>query len=127
MERMKAEIRQKPPMKAVFGANFGTYWLAQLNLGADGIITGNSMYADLFAAIWSFHLRGQADQLRDAYSRFLLMRNLNEQVPGTDLYIMKRRGVFKTTATRARTQHSFSPDDVKEIEFRFAALKPYLM
>jgi dihydrodipicolinate synthase/N-acetylneuraminate lyase len=126
MERMKSEIRQRPPMKAVFGANFGNYWLSQLNLGADGIVTGNGMYADLFAKMWDFHLHGQADQLRDAYGKFLLMRNLNEQIPGADLYVMKKRGVFKTTVTRGRTQYNFSPDQIAEIEFRFAGLKPYL-
>ena len=127
IERMKTELRQRPPMKAVFGANLGTYWLTQMNLGADGIITGNGMYADLMARIWDFHVRSQADQLRDAYSRFLLMRNLNDQIPGTDLYVMKKRGVFKTTVTRGRTPYSFSPEEVTEIEFRFAALKAYLM
>ncbi len=127
MDRMQAELDQKPPMKSIFGANFGTYWLSQLNLGADGIVTGNGMYADLFAKMWEFHTTGQTDKLRDAYSRFLLMRNLNEQIPGADLYIMKKRGVFKTTATRSRTQYNFSSEEIKEIEFRFAGLKPYLM
>jgi dihydrodipicolinate synthase/N-acetylneuraminate lyase len=127
VERMKTELRQRPPMKAVFGANLGTYWLYQMNLGADGIITGNGMYADLMARIWDLHVRGQADQLRDAYGRFLLMRNLNEQIPGADLYIMKKRGVFKTTVTRGRTQYSFSSEEIAEIEYRFAGLKPYLL
>jgi 4-hydroxy-tetrahydrodipicolinate synthase len=127
MERMRAEIAARPTMKAIFGANLGTYWLSQLNIGADGIITGNGMYADLFARMWDFHVRGQADQLRDAYGRFLLMRNLNEQIPGADLYIMKKRGVFKTTVTRARAAYAFTPDDIREIEFRFSGLKPYLI
>jgi hypothetical protein len=35
--------------------------------------------------MWELHVRGEADALRDAYSRFLLMRNLNEQIPGVDL------------------------------------------
>ena len=127
VERMKAELRQRPTMKGIFGANLGAYWLYQMNLGADGVITGNAMYADLMARIWDLHVRGQADQLRDGFSRFLLMRNLNEQIPGADLYVMKKRGVFKTTVTRGRTQYSFSPEEIAEIEYRFAALKPYLM
>jgi hypothetical protein len=40
---------------------------------------------------------------------------------------MKKRGVFKTTVTRNRTQYSFSPEEIAEIEFRFSALKPYLI
>jgi hypothetical protein len=114
-------------MKAVFGANLGDYWLSQLNLGADGIITGNAMYADLFARMWDFHSRGEQDQLGEAYSKFLLMRNLTGQIPGTPLFVMKKRGIFKTTMTRAARQHAFSPEEIREIEFRFAALAPYLM
>jgi len=127
VERMQAEIAHRPPMKGVFGANFGASWLYQMRLGADGVITGNAMYADLMARIWEFHERGQADQLRDAYSKFLLMRNLNEQIPGADQYVMKKRGIFKTIATRANRQYTFTPDAIAEIEFRFAALEPYLM
>lgn len=126
-ERLRDEIRYRPPMKAVFGANLGDYWLSQLNMGADGIITGNAMYADLFARMWDLHSRGDADRLRDAYARFLLMRNLTEQVPGTPLYIMRKRGVFKTLSTRAARPFTFSPQEIEEIEFRFAALRPYLM
>jgi len=125
-ERMQAEIRQRPPMKSIFGANLGVPWLFQLRLGADGVITGNGMYADLMARIWEFHERGQVEPLRDAYSKFLLMRNLNDQIPGADLYVMKKRGVFKTTVTRAKKQYVFSPEAIAEIDFRFAALKPYL-
>jgi dihydrodipicolinate synthase/N-acetylneuraminate lyase len=125
-ERMQAEIRQRPPMKSIFGANLGVPWLFQLRLGADGVITGNGMYADLMARIWGFHERGQSEQLRDAYSKFLLMRNLNDQIPGADLFVMKKRGVFKTTVTRGKKQYEFSPQAIAEIEFRFAALKPYL-
>jgi 4-hydroxy-tetrahydrodipicolinate synthase len=126
-ERMRAEIRQRPPMKSIFGANFGVPWLYQLRLGADGVITGNAMYADLMARIWDFHVRGRHDQLRDAYSKFLLMRNLNDQIPGADLYIMKKRGIFKTTTTRGERSFTFTPEAMAEIEYRFAALKPYLV
>jgi hypothetical protein len=105
-----------------------------MRLGLDGVITGNAMYADLMARIWDLHLRGQQEEVRDAYSKFLLMRNLSQQIPGADLYIMKKRGVFKTTVTRRSADGSpaapgelhLSPDAVEEIEYRFAALKPYL-
>ena len=71
--------------------------------------------------------------MRDAYGKFLLMRNLNQQIPGTDLFIMQKRGIFKTTATRTggaaawkvRTL-TLTPEAIAEIEYRFAALKPYL-
>jgi dihydrodipicolinate synthase/N-acetylneuraminate lyase len=126
LERMKTLVAQRPPMKGVFGANLGVGWLYEMRLGLDGVITGNAMYADVMALMWDLHLRNKDDQLRDVYSKWLLMRNLNDQIPGTDLFIMKKRGVFKSTATRARIQYSFSPTEIAEIEYRFAGLTPYL-
>jgi 4-hydroxy-tetrahydrodipicolinate synthase len=135
VERMKALVRQRPPMRSIFGAEFGQGWLYEMRLGLDGVITGNAMYADLMARIWDLHVRGQKDDVRDAYSKFLLMRNLNQQIPGADLYIMKKRGVFKTTVSRRSADGSpatpselrLSADAVEEIEYRFAALKTYLL
>jgi 4-hydroxy-tetrahydrodipicolinate synthase len=127
LERMKALVKQRPPMKGVFGANLGVGWLYEMRLGLDGVITGNAMYADVMAAMWDAHLKGKADRLRDIYSKWLLMRNLNDQVPGTDLFVMKKRGIFKTTATRGRTQYSFSPVEIAEINYRFSGLTPYLV
>lgn len=134
--RMRAELAARPTLKGIFGASLGTGWLYEMRLGLDGIITGMGMYADLMGRIWDMHERGQHDEVRDAYSRFLLMRNLNDSIPGTDLYMMKMRGVFSTTVRRTTAPSAGVPakltevkpnaDDVKEIEFRFAALKPYL-
>jgi len=135
--RMKAELHERPAMKGVFGASFAEGWLYELRLGLDGVITGSGMYADVLARIWDAHTHGRADEARDAYSKFLLMRNLEEQIPGTGLYIMKKRGVFKTTVRRTSAPQSGaapklnefkpSPVELEEIEFRFAALKPYLI
>jgi hypothetical protein len=65
------------------------------------------------------------------------MRNLNELVPGVDLYILKKRGIFKTTVVRSRqpapgeappiVERRFTSGEVEEIEYRFAALAPYLV
>jgi 4-hydroxy-tetrahydrodipicolinate synthase len=87
LERMRAELRQRPPMKGIFGASFGVGWLYEMRLGLDGVI-------------------------------------------------MKKRGIFKTTVTRAGAavegsapkinQPTLPPDAIEEIEYRFAALKPYL-
>jgi dihydrodipicolinate synthase/N-acetylneuraminate lyase len=124
-------------MKGVFGASFAEGWLYELRLGLDGVITGSGMYADVLARIWDAQTHGRADEARDAYSKFLLMRNLEEQVPGTGLYIMKKRGIFKTTVRRTSlpqagappkmTEFKPSPVELEEIEYRFAALKPYLI
>jgi dihydrodipicolinate synthase/N-acetylneuraminate lyase len=127
--RMKEELRQRPPMRAVFGANFGANWLYEMRLGLDGVITGNAMYADAMARMWALHEQGNADPLRDLFSKFLLMRNLSEQVPGVDLYVMRKRGIFKAAVVRTDKGPKpleFSPDEIAEIEYRFAALQPYL-
>ena len=141
VERMKAELKQRPPLKGVFGASYADGWLYEMRLGLDGVMTGMAMYADLMARMWELHERGDAARLRDAYSRFLLMRNINETIPGADLYVMQKRGIFKTTTARtgASTPLSaggtawkpkpltLSPDAIAEIEYRFAALQPYLL
>jgi 4-hydroxy-tetrahydrodipicolinate synthase len=130
VERMKAEARQRPPMKAIFGAAFGLNWLYEMRLGLDGVITGNAMYADIMAKLWSLHEGHALEPLRDLFAKFLLMRNLNDHLPGADLYVMHKRGVFKTLVTRTAGGSktlSFSPDEVAEIEYRFKALKPYLV
>lgn len=133
LERMRAELKQRPPLKGVFGASLGAGWLYEMRLGLDGVITGMAMYPDLMARIWALHEQGDAEAVRDGYSRFLLMRNISQQIPGADLYLLKKRGVFKTMATRtggaaAWTVKTFdlSADDTAEIDFRFAALAPYM-
>ena len=133
VERMKAELKQRPLLKGIFGASYADGWLYEMRLGLDGVMTGMAMYADLMARMWELHVRGESDALRDAYSRFLLMRNLNDQVPGSDLYVMQKRGIFKTTTTRTggaaawkARRATLAPDAIAEIEYRFAALKPYL-
>jgi hypothetical protein len=85
------------------------------------------------ARIWALHERGDSSAVRDAYSRFLLMRNLSQLIPGVDLYLFKKRGVFKTAAFRVGGAAAWkvnaielSPDAIAEVEYRFAALTPYL-
>jgi len=133
VERMKAVVGHRPPLKGVFGASLGAGWLYEMRLGLDGVITGMGMYPDLIARIWALHERRDADAVREAYSRFLLMRNVSQQIPGADLYLFKKRGMFKTMTTRsggaaawkART-FELAADEIAEIEYRFAALAPYL-
>lgn len=131
VERMLAEVQQRPPLRGVFGANFAQGWLYEMRLGLDGVITGNAMYADLMAKLWNLHEQGMSEHARDAYSKFLLMRNVAQQIPGADLYVMKKRGVFKTTAARREggkvAEAKLSPEAVAEIDFRFAAIEPYLV
>jgi len=125
--RMKAEVRQRPPLKGVFGATGGDGWLYELRLGLDG-----EMYGDVMVAIWNLYQSGKREQAADAFSKLLLMKNCEAQIPGTERYIFKKRGVFKSTAQRRGAPMGkviipeLAPDAIAEIEFRFATLKPYL-
>ena len=67
--------------------------------------SGN-IYADVLTRIWQLHQSGSDPAaMRDAYSKFLLMINLNKTHPGSDLrgiqlYLWKKRGVFQTMVSR---------------------------
>ena len=133
VERMKSEIARRPPLKAVFGASYGVGWLYEMRLGLDGVMTGMAMYPDLMARIWAMHEQGDAAGVREAYSRFLLMRNVSAQIPGADLYLLKKRGIFKTTASRTGAAavwqvktNDLSAEEMAEVDDRFAALTPYV-
>jgi 4-hydroxy-tetrahydrodipicolinate synthase len=135
--RLKAELQARPAMKGIFSAAFAEGFLYELRLGVDGVITGSGMYGDVLARVWEAYQKGNVDEARDAYSKFLLMRNLEQQIPGTGLFVMKKRGIFKTTVRRTSapsagapaklSEFKPSPVELEEIEFRFAALKPYLV
>ncbi len=49
------------------------------------------------------------------YARFLLMRNLNESIPGIDLYVMKMRGIFKTAVRRTSAPTGSAPATLRDI------------
>jgi len=132
VERMKAEVKQRPPLKGVFGATGGDGWLYELRMGLDGEMTAQGMYGDVMVAIWTLYHEGKREQAADAFSKLLLMKNCEAQIPGTERYIFKKRGVFKSTASRRGAPagqviiRDLPPDAIAEIEFRFATLKPYL-
>ena len=130
--RMKAEAAQRPPLKAVFGATGGDGWLYELRLGLDGEMTAQGMYGDVMVAIWNLYQSGRREAAADAFAKLLLMKNCEAQIPGTERYIWKKRGVFKSTAQRRGAPAGqvivpqLAPDAIAEIEFRYATLKPYL-
>ena len=140
--RMRELVAARPPIRRVFGARGGFGWLYELNLGAEGLITERAIYADVLTRVWELHKSGSdPDALRDAYSKFLLMINLGKTHPGDlrgyQLYLWKKRGVFETTVSRHYGPNRSTPEkpifselelndaEIAEIEFRFAALKPY--
>ena len=126
-ERMLALQRYQPyPIRSVFGATLGRGWLYEMRIGTDGVMTGGAMYADVYARLWQLYQQGDSETLRDCYARLLLIQNLDQLIPGVRLYIMKKRGIFKTTRSR-RGEYSFTPLQMAEIDYRFEALRPYLV
>lgn len=142
ISRMRALVAAKPPIRRVFGARGGFGWLYELRLGAEGLITERAIYAGVLTRIWELHRSGSdPDALRDAYSKFLLMINLGKthsgDLRGYQLYLWKKRGVFKTMVSRnygpgrsipaspILSELELSKDEIAEIEFRFEALKPH--
>ena len=126
-ERMLALQQYQPdPIRSIFGATLGRGWLYEMRIGTDGVMTGGAMYADVYAAMWNLYEKGDEAGLRDCYSRLLLIQNLDTLIPGVRLYVMQKRGIFKTTKSR-RGDYSFSAQQIAEIEYRFEALKPYLL
>lgn len=125
-ERMLAlQAYQPDPIKRIFGATLGRGWLYEMRLGTDGVMTGGAMYGDVYARLWQLHQEGREEELRECYSKLLLIQNLDNLIPGVRLYVMQKRGVFKTTKSR-RGEYSFSKQQIAEIEFRLEALRPHM-
>ena len=126
IERMKQMAKHRPgAIKIILGAFRARGWTYEMRLGMDGTLTGGPMYADVYAHLWELHVAGKRDEVREVYSKLIMMTNLEQAIPGLRSYMMKRRGVFKTTVSR-RGDYVFSPEAVAEIEHNFAALEPYL-
>ncbi len=125
-QRIMEEVKYRPdPIRSVITASFGRSWLYEMRLGVDGVMTGGAMYGDVYARLWELQQAGQEEQLRDCFSKLLLMLNLDSTIPGVRLYVLQRRGIFKTTRSR-RGNYQFLPYQVAEIEYRLAGLSPYL-
>lgn len=142
--RMAALLGARPPIRRVFGARGGFGWLHELRLGAEGLITERAVYADLLTRIWELHQSGSdPDGVNDLYGKFLLMANLGRTLPGGELrgfqlYLWKKRGVFKNLISRHYgagrgipaspivSELRLSETDIAEIDLRFDTLKPYL-
>lgn len=116
---------QPEPIRAVFGATLGRGWLYEMRIGTDGVMTGGTMYGDVYARLWQLHLEGREEELRECYSKLLLIQNLDTLIPGVRLHVLQKRGVFKTTKSR-RGEYSFSAQQIAEIDYRLEALKPYM-
>jgi 4-hydroxy-tetrahydrodipicolinate synthase len=127
LDRIAELTRHRPrPIHRVFGGKRGRTWPYELRLGSDGTMTGGSMYAELYAKIWRLYLQKDWKEIPEVYSKLLLMLTVEDEIPGTGRYLLKRRGIFKTTVSRL-ADYSFSSSQVEEIEQNLKGLRPYLL
>ncbi|HZT30766.1 MAG TPA: dihydrodipicolinate synthase family protein [Bryobacteraceae bacterium] len=124
IQRMKELGRHRPPIKGIFSGSFGKGMMYEARLGFDGTMPG-AEYADIHAQVWEWQQAGQTEKARDLFGRLLMMIEVGHQIPGARQYILKKRGVFKTTVSRLE-KASLGPPEIQEIDFSFEALKPYL-
>ena len=124
-ERIAALVG-KPQIQRVFSAMRGRYFAYDLRLGVDGLVSGMSMYADVFVRMWAAHRAGDWDEVRDIHGRLLVMLTSEQAIPGAGRYLLQRRGIFKTTAQRGRDVH-LSPTQIAEIEHNLSGLEPYMI
>lgn len=100
-------VAAKPAVKTVFTGWGGRDWLYHYRrVGTRGVITQRPMYADLLAKTWRALESGDrsADGL---FAKFIYLRNLEDSIPapemrGWNLYVLKRRGVFRNTLSRTK-------------------------
>ncbi len=124
IDRMLALSKHRPAVKAVFSGAAGKGMLYEMRLGFDGTMPG-APYSDIYAQIWNLYQSGQRDAARDLFARLMLIINTDAQIPGTRPYVMKKRGVFKTTVSRQKSVE-LSREAMAEIDFNFEALKAAL-
>lgn len=142
-ERMACECSASG-IKTVFSA-WGSYgWLDQYRrFGTRGLVSERVAYADLLMSIWNA-LEGK-DNVRadELFAKYLLMMNLKETIPGGhlrgfNLYVLKKRGIFRNYLSRdyvdkdktpgkwKLVDRAFTEQEIAEIEDRYERIAPYL-
>jgi|SRR5581483_5809054 len=124
LARMQALAAQKPPIHSVFSGAAGKFLLYEMRLGFDGTMPG-APWADVYAQIWELYQSDRREQARDLFAKLLLAINLDQEIPFSRSYFLKKRGIFKTSISR-RGKAEFTPQAVAEMDFHYEALKPYL-
>jgi dihydrodipicolinate synthase/N-acetylneuraminate lyase len=123
IDRMMELARHKPVVRRVFAGEGGRNLMYVLRLGLDGSMAGHSV-ADVLVQVWDLWEAGQREKSQNLYAKFLLFLNCESYVPGTRQYMMKKRGIFKTTVSR-RAEFAFSREGLAELDFHYEALKPH--
>ncbi len=124
IERMQALARHRPAIRSIFSGAAGKGMLYEMRMGFDGTMPG-APYSDIHAQIWNLYQSGKRDAARELFARLMVMINMETQAPGVRPYIMKKRGVFKTTVSR-RKEAALTPEAIAEVDFDFEGLRPYL-
>ena len=139
---MEELVAAKPIVKNVFTGWGGRDWLYHYRrVGTRGVISQRPMYADLMVRIWralekeSGGPQSSAAESADAlFAKFIYLRNLEDTIPapemrGWNLYVLKKRGVFRNTLSRTKKRPdgswevsdiSLSAVDIAEIDARLA-------
>ena len=127
-------VAAKPVVKTVFTGWGGRDWLYHYRrVGTRGVITQRPMYADLIVKTWRA-LEAGAASADELFAKFMYLRNLEDTIPapemrGWNLYVLKKRGVFRSTLSRKKRRDdgswevsdiSLSDADVAEIDARLA-------
>jgi 4-hydroxy-tetrahydrodipicolinate synthase len=128
VQRMKALLKAKPAIKAVFSGSGGVDMTYEMRFGSDGTMP-SAAFADLPAQVWDLYQAGRYAEARTIFEGLLLMLNIFrtflESYLAVTSYLMKKRGVFKTTVSRGSSVE-LAPDQIAEIEWAFEGIKPYL-
>jgi 4-hydroxy-tetrahydrodipicolinate synthase len=124
---MRDLVAAKPVVKTVFTGWGGRDWLYHYRrIGTRGVISQRPMYADLMETIWRTLEAGDpaADEL---FAKFMYLRNLDDVLPaanmrGWNLYVLKKRGVFRNLLSREAKKeggwelHDLTLDAVQKAE-----------
>ena len=116
----------RPEVERVFSAMRGRYFAYDLRLGVDGLVSGMSMYADVFVRMWEARIHENWDEVRDIHAKLLVMLTCETEIPATGRYLLQRRGIFRTRVHRGRDTE-LSDIEIEEIEHNLRGLEPYLV
>ena len=138
--RMRRECAA-PEVKTVFSA-WGSYaWPYQhRHFGTRGVISERAGYADFFVCMWKALEKGNVAAADEMWSKYLLLMNLRETVPGGhlrgfNLYVLKKRGIFRNCLSREYVakddisgkwklvNREFAAEEIAEIEARLKGLE----
>ena len=116
----RALVAAKPVVKTVFTGWGGRDWLYHYRrVGTRGVITQRPMYADLIVKTWRA-LEAEGSSSDELFAKFMYLRNLEDAIPapemrGWNLYVLKKRGIFRNTLSRTKRRDDGSWE-VKGVE-----------